>query len=293
MICTTVTVASNAPTQYNVNVTVTSQGYYGNGFQSTQGNSPTSPSATVQVRGVALTVSQSPSTLNLSTGDTNRTITTNVNAPGYPFTPSFAWGLEQNPNSSCAANLDFSSNAGAGQATTTVTAGPAGCSGIFNAVAVVNGVVSSNQTQVVVPPQILIQMLYGEAHGQAAIGDQTSQLAIGEVVRTGFSQSAYFSNVQTYQAAITSSQFDGIATNVTNGPEDELRNASAVFTGSSGVSVSGSGCFFSPTAAGWAAIQAALQNPALGLPTVTYDPGLLPKQPSIRCQTKCRSERKW
>jgi len=135
----------------------------------------------------------------------------------------------------------------------------------------VNGQFSSNSTKVVVPPQILIQMLYGEAHGQVAIGDNISQLAVGVVARNRFSQPQWFSGVATYQAAITPDQFMGISP-ITNGPSPELDNAAAVFAGTTTVSVANAGCFFSPTAGGWATIQAALASGTKDNFSVERDP---------------------
>ena len=218
-----------------------------------------------------LTVTQSPQKLDLSTGDTNKYITTSVSPGSYSFTPTFAFALAGNYKSTCNANLGFSNNSGTGTVNTTVTAGPAGCSGVFNAFAVVGQKSSSSSTQVIVPPQISVQMLYGEAHGQVSIGDNVSQLAIGVATRNRFSQPG-FSGVTTYQAAITPTQFIGLS-NITNGPIPDVDNAAAVFTSTDGTSVLNAACFFSPTNAGWIAIQSALQSGTTTLPAVSPDPG--------------------
>jgi len=250
-------------------------------YQIPSGTSPGNYGVTVltawgQSNPVTLTVfqislNQSPSTLDLSTGDTNKTITTTI-SPSIGFTPVFSSGFQSNPNSTCNANLGFSNRSGTGSVNTTVTAGVAGCSGIFSALATYNGAVSQSATTVIVPPQILIQMLYGEAHGQASIGDNTSQRAIGVATRNRFSQPTYFSGVTTYQAAITSSQFNGIS-NISNGPTPDVDNAAAVFAGTDGTPVANAACFFSPTASGWTAIQTALQSQTTTLPSVSFDPG--------------------
>jgi hypothetical protein len=64
----------------------------------------------------ALTVS--PSSLDLSTGDTNRFITTMASPVTTQFTPTFAQGSQSNPNSSCAVSLNFSANGGTGTVNT-------------------------------------------------------------------------------------------------------------------------------------------------------------------------------
>ena len=130
---------------------------------------------------VQITVNLSPSILNLSTGDTNKTITT-TRSPSITFTPSFAIGTTTNPNSSCQAALSFSNNSGTGSVNTTVTAAAAGCSGIFDDTrATVNGV-QSNPIKIVVPPQILIKLLVGEADGQ----NDTAQWAVGRTAQNRF-----------------------------------------------------------------------------------------------------------
>jgi len=72
------------------------------------------------------------------------------------------------PASSCLAALSLPSVAGVGTATGALSASPAGnvCSGIYVVAATAGGTFSSNSTFVVVPPQALMQGMYGEAHGQ-------------------------------------------------------------------------------------------------------------------------------
>ena len=232
----------------------------------------------------SITVSQSPSTLNLSTGDTNTTITTTVTPSAYSFSPVFAWGLQGNPPTStpppCAVSPGFSANGGTGSVNTTVTAAPAGCSGIFNAQAAVGAQTSGVFTQIVVPPQILIQVLYGEANGQAQIGDNVSEPAIGVTIQNRFGDSTYFPGSTNYQNTITPDQFNGIAGSVNNGPDPELSNAAAVYAGTANMYVANARCFFSPDASGWAQIQVALSSGTTTIPSVNNDPGCYPS--SIR-----------
>lgn len=79
-----------------------------------------------------------------------------------------------------------------------------------------------------------------------------------------------------YQNTITGAQFDGINTGINNGPDPELGNAAAVYSGTANVSVANARCFFSPTARGWTLIQAALSSGATTIPTVRHDPGCYP-----------------
>jgi hypothetical protein len=125
------------------------------------------------------------------------------------------------------------------------------------------------------------QVLYGEAHGQTARygNDDPTELAIGAVIRNRLNDS-HFANSSTYQGLITPGQFDGISTNITTGISPELQNAALLFGGGSAtptqlaaMNVGNAACFFSPDAAGWAAIQNALNDPRITVvPRVAKDP---------------------
>lgn len=91
----------------------------------------------------------------------------------------------------------------------------------------------------------------------------------------------YFPGVNTYQDAITASQFDSInrcqaaGTCVQNGTTPELSNAALLFGGvtTAAMNVDNAKCFFSPDGNGWSAIQNALGNSKITIvPTVTGDP---------------------
>ena len=127
---------------------------------------------------------------------------------------------------------------------------------------------------------LLLQVMYGEAHSQAVMygtGDPTQQ-AIGVSIRNRLGDSVYFKGSTNYNNAITPGQFMGIASSVTTGTTAqgvataELLNAAAVYDGSSTISVANARCFFSPSAAGWTQIQAALATATTLLPTVSFDP---------------------
>jgi hypothetical protein len=227
----------------------------------------------VYSKSVASSISQVPSHLNLSTGDTNKSLTVSALPAGLIFLPTFKANTTSNPNSNCAARLSFSSSQGAGSANGAITAGTAGCSGVFSVTSAIGFTAGTSGSEVIVPPQILIQMLYGEAHGQSS----PTQMAIGVATRNRFSQPSLFSGVTTYQDAITSHQFAGINTSIINGPSPTIDNAALVFTSRDGVSVANAACFFSPDGAEWKIIQAALKSVTTApLPKFTSDPQCYP-----------------
>jgi hypothetical protein len=274
----TVSVDPNAPDRMET-VTVTSRGWGGQGWMPAPGANPTA-NATVQIRGAGLTsVNQSPEILYLSTGDT-RNIVTSVTPTNTPFSVAYEQIPAGNPHGSCMVGIQTEPASGVGSASSPVhkrADSPWHCSGIYY----VRGTAqnssstrqSSNDTIVVVPPQQLIQVLYGESHGQVAIGDYVSQLAVGSVIRNRFGDPDHFGGVSTYQEAITPDQFAGIATQITGGVEPELTHAAGIYTETLGTDVAGATCFFSPTYEGWLAIQAALSSGTTELPSVANDPG--------------------
>ena len=193
---------------------------------------------------------------NPSTGDTNKTITTTVSPGNVPFSPVFAWGLNYNLNSACQAGLDFSSGSGSGSVNTTVTAAQAGCSGSFNAQAAVSGSTSSTPTLVIVPPQVMIQTLVGEAGAQTAPGDATmpSLLLVAE---NRFGDTTFpGGSAATWQAVLVPSQFYGASNATANGVEPELDYAAEVFSWTTPLSIP-PGCkgYWSPTNSQFATLQ--------------------------------------
>jgi len=264
-----VTVAGNAPAE-NATITVTSSGYNGFGFVTTQGNSPASPSISVTV--VPIQVTQSPSTIFVSTGDTTDVVTVSI-SPGGTYSVSFLSSLQSNPNSNATAQLTgHGSSNGGGTQNYAVTASGAGSSpsGIFSLLACASGKCASQGSTVVVPPQVLIQDLYGEAHGQAAAGDGISEPAIGSAIRNRFGKSEFPGGSDaTYQGVLVSSQFPGIDTSILNGPQPELNVAGTLFNGTQGDLVAGSPCFFSPKSSDWAAVQAALSSGTTDVPSLS------------------------
>lgn len=209
-------------------------------------------------------VSLSPVTLNLSTGDT-RYLTTTV-SPSAIFTsaPVFQTALAgpQHPGSACSVALSVQAALGPlyNPVQNPATAAPAGCSGVFNLSAITQYGQSGVSTAIV-PPQALIQMLWGEAKSQP---HDLTDLILGAVVKNRFGDCVWFSCVGTWQDAITPGQFQNLATYLTNGPDWELSNAAHIYTADPAFSAVGllnrAGCFFSPTPTDWKNIQTALQS---------------------------------
>jgi hypothetical protein len=103
--------------------------------------------------------------------------------------------------------------------------------------------------------------------GEAYTAPDTAQLGVGVAARNRFN-SPYFSGSTNYQNTITCNnpcQFNGIATQITNGPENYLDNAVSVWLGNTGNFITPSGknpsqCFFSPSDSQWTSISNALQS---------------------------------
>jgi hypothetical protein len=245
-------------------------------------------------------LSNPTSPILLSTGDTNVPIAITASLPSYnisnglfsflspPINPDYTTAAnppQTLPASSCLAALSLPSVAGVGTATGALSASPAGnvCSGIYVVAATAGGTFSSNSTFVVVPPQALMQGMYGEAHGQVAqYGfNDPDEHALGIALRNRLGDQNGFPGFNaTYQAAIVSSQVNGFDpsrtawTNPDGSPTAELNNAAAVFDGASSVSVANAKCFFSPSGQDWVnLIRPALNSGSTVLPVVAYDPG--------------------
>jgi len=254
-------------------VTVTSNGYYGTPFVPQYPNQPASGSANALVHaGQVVSASLSPETLDLSTGDTNRYITTSVSPSSTPFTAvySFSAAPVQPAGGQCNASLTIPNGSGTGSVSSQVTASVEGCSRVFNVIAAAGGVSSQNWTQVTVPPQILIQMLNREAGGQIAEGDM-SQLSIAVAARNRFGDDD-FGDYGTYQEVVTSAfQWNS---DLHHGPDRELGNAARVYRNDSSTQgiIEDAKCLWSPRTAQWALVQAALQSQTTVFPSGTGSP---------------------
>ena len=226
--------------------------------------------------GNTITISQSPANLNLSSGDTNKGITVSVSPSTVASSVVFAVGSVTNHNSATAATFTYNQpGTFTGNDLWKLSIGGTNSpSGDQSAQACVSGACASQLTTTNVPPQVLIQVLYGEAHGQAASGDSVSEPAIGSSIKDRFGRSEFpGGSSSTYQAVIVSSQYVGIATSVTTGVEPELDVAVSLFNGTQADSVAGSPCFFSPNANDWTAVENAYLSGTTTVPSLSTDPG--------------------
>ena len=281
-------VTTSSASQGPYDLQVASSGASGNGFLTAPGGGNSAQSNRVQLRVYPLAVNQlippqpqqiTASRLALSTGDTTTTnppapaITVYVTPSEITFTPAFSWGLLRNENSACTASPNFTTNSGTGSVNETVTANPAGCSGVFDARAVVGMSTSPTLTQIIVPPQIMVQTAVGEARGQTAPGDDSIP-AILLVAKNRFGDNDFPGGATgTWQAVLVPEEFygarnqaqpGGVAT--VNGVEPELNYAAQVFAGITTVSIpSGCKAYWSPTNSQFATLQTWSGSAASGI----------------------------
>jgi hypothetical protein len=131
----------------------------------------------------------------------------------------------------------------------------------------IGAALSTNSLRIIVPPQVMIQMLVGEAGGQPYDVEQQSILVSA---RNRFDDGDFPPKSSTWQGVLTSpGQYDGLPNGTTNGPERELNNAARVFSGEVGDIVAGAQCYWSPTNAQWAIVQTALQSGTANMPLNT------------------------
>lgn len=225
----------------------------------------------VEVVYTPLTLTVSPPQLAVSTGDTNRFIATTADPSSASISPTFTVGSYSNPNSNCAANLTFATATGVGSVNITVTGAPAGCSRIADNVrANIDTNQSTNSSKVIVPPQIMIKMVVGEAGGQPGDVDQQAILVSA---RNRFGDSTFpGGKTATWQAVVIPSQYYGASNPTENGPDQELANAKAVFTNETSDIVAGSKCYWSPTFAQWQVVQQTIQSGTTTFPANTGAP---------------------
>ena len=228
-------------------------------------------------------VTLQPSSLNLSTGDTNKVVTATVTPSGAPYTPILTSFLPimGNLNSSCPASLTFGScNGCVGSQNIPVTAAPAGCSGAFGAYAVA-GPATSNSITVVVPPQALVQQLHAEARDysdQPSLDpQQVAQRSIGmtDVNRFGYAWNRYlFGGVSTFQALVAQVPQQVASDGTPNGPSPLIDNAAAVFALQIPDPTAGSTCYWSPLDTETIVVNNALYSmvPQTAFPSGLHDP---------------------
>jgi hypothetical protein len=211
-------------------------------------------------------VSQSPSTFNMSTGDTGQ-ISVTVNPSNLPVTLSFSGTSSptSNPNSSGAVTLTISGS-GSGTINSSVTASPAGKSGVFSVTASAGGVQSTNSTTVNVPPQAIIQMVQAEAGGT----NNTTMRGVAWVPLNRIQSPIFDPPYSNFQNTVVSGQF--VLSSTTTGIEPELDIATGVFTETSGDSSCNSLAFWTPTSAQWSNVQSAITSQTTSFPSNTGAP---------------------
>lgn len=218
-----------------------------------------------------LSLSQSPTQFNMSTGDTKQ-ITVTLTPGNVQATVSFGQSRFENPYSSCAANLNIPNATGSGQFAQNVTVSStyASCSGAFSVVGSVGGTAANTSTKVYVPPQVLIQMMQAEAGGT---GNSTLMQGLGDVATNRIESSIFYNNPTgsntNYQNTIVAGQFS--TTSTSTGIEPELDLSVSVF-----LSTGGAFCdalsFWTPTASQWSVVQAAWQSGTTTFPSGTGAP---------------------
>lgn len=231
-----------------------------------------SASATVTGQTVEI-VSILPETLNVSTGDTASAHTLDVN-----FTPanssntiSFRITALHNLGGSQQASLAVPNQTGTSPISTTVKATPSDGSRAFVVQPVVGGTVSPKESRVIVPPQVLLQMMRNEARG---LSSTTVRDLLGWSLRNRFSDSQFFAGQTTYLAAIAAGATKDI--NLINGQQPELDAAAGVFDGFFDTT---QGCqgFWSPTPQQWQGVQLAMGSQIL--PANVGAPGFISSYP--------------
>jgi hypothetical protein len=222
-----------------------------------------------------LSISQSPTILNMSSGDTGKGVTVTVSPASIASSVAIAQGGITNPNSSSPATFTYNKPSSfTGNDLWTISIGGTNSpSGDQDSQACVYGVCASQSSNVAVPPQIFIQMIQAEAGGN----NSTSMTAVAEVVRNRFTSSIFNPPYSTYQNAIPG-QF--ATTSTPNGIEPELDIAASIFTGSSAGNFCSSLSFWTPTSSQWNVVQSALSSGTTTFPTgtgaPTYDPSKWP-----------------
>lgn len=226
--------------------------------------------ADLQVVSAVSSVSQTGS-LHMSVGDTGKEISVTVSPSNISVSRSLSKAQSSNPNGSCWVTLTIPNQSGSGTTQHSVTASGSTCSGIFNSYATAGGVQSGSPTVIKIPPQKLIQMMWGEAEGY----NDTVQRALGSTAKNRFGHSG-FGNPSEWNSVLNS-DFQGIQrainNGITGGPQNYLDNSVAVYDGSHGDSVGSSTCFWTPTLAQWGNVQTALGSGTTSFPSSTGSPG--------------------
>jgi hypothetical protein len=148
--------------------------------------------------------------------------------------------------------------------TVNVKASPAGGSIASVVNPDIGGRRSQLQSIVIVPPQILLQMMLNEARG---LSSTTVRKYLGFAMKNRFGDSQYFSGQNTFAAAINAGATHDAS--LTTGDQPYLDDAVTVFWDTSGGGEPTHGCqgFWSPTTSQWQTVQQALNSGTTTLPS--------------------------
>src|SRR6185312_8746528 len=127
--------------------------------------------------------------LAFSTGDSNAQLKTTASVSNISVDEVYTSVFQGDPAGTCHAILSMPDGTGTGAATSSISASPAGCSGIFQ-VWGAGGGTTTNTMEVVVPPQIMIQTEVGEAGAQTQPGDD-SMIALLLTARNRFGDKGF------------------------------------------------------------------------------------------------------
>ncbi len=215
-----------------------------------------------------ITVNQSPSQIKMSTGDTG---TLNVVTSPSSFAPGIliSYGMTSNPNSAYATSAKFSppgTFTGNDNWKVSATSSSNSPSGIFIGTACVNAVCASQTTTIIIPPQLLIQMMYAEAGGT----NQTAMQSLGETIENRFSSPLFDNTFYNWQNSLVSGQV-ALNTSITTGVQPELNAAVNVFTDTN-AGWCGALSWWSPTSAQWSSVQNAISSGTTTFPSGTGAP---------------------
>jgi hypothetical protein len=184
----------------------------------------------------------------------------------YSFTVSYPTTFLGNTRSNCQSSLSIPNGSNSVSSNISASSSCSDGSGIFTVYGSIGQSNTQNSLYLIVPPLILARELYGEAHGQIAVGDNVSELAIGSAIRNRFGDNAYFNGFNYWQN-MTSQQFNGLQncgigclSSVSHSAE--VTNAALLFAGinTSATDVADARCFFSPSSADWQEVSQALQS---------------------------------
>lgn len=218
------------------------------------------------VGGTPVTItSLSPSEVHASTGDAASAHTLTMTfTPPYNILFNFPVTFLYNYGGVNQAVLTVPSTAQPSPLTTTVKADSQGYSGVFVVHPECAGQVFPQQSIVIVPPQILLQMMKAEAGGLPSFD---ARLFIGWAIRNRFNDSM-FGAPTSYYAAITCANCAAYDTGVTAGRQPELDASANVFNGATGDPTYGSQGWWSPTLTQWQNVQSLLNSnpPTTNLP---------------------------